>query len=437
MNFFYTYSNRIEPTRSNYAQGKREAALKVPNEYIDSRDEQLYLLESAKINQGLLNVDESKKVFETAISKFMESENRAEYTVSGLMEETGSLLLNNNVTAYEASEYEKIMAYACQSLNYLLLKDVEKAGVEIRRSLNEQKFFAQEKEEDIESVDLEKEAKKNVDTFRSNLMKELEEMDEAAALASNKYENPFTYFLAGIIEEIQGDHNSAVVSYKKGLKVMPDSALFTKSIVMVENMHFPNSRSFKSIDYPDTKHLDGGELIVVMDHDLIPLRKEVRIPFPTGNGISMIAFPLYKDKVKNVNTISIKVGNYDLRTQPICNVYGIASRHLKDQVLKLMAKAIVRVTGKVVLQSYLEDQWGGTGEVLSSIFNVATERADTRAWSLLAQDIQGLRQRLPVGEHVVRIDGHEEEKIEIKRNRKTLLYINWVNGRMTYKSVNL
>ena len=433
MNSFYTYSNRIKPTRTAFESNQKEKSLEVPKEYVDSSDAQLYHLESAKINQGFLDFETSHSDFKGAFAEFKKDEEDAEYTLSGAASQVGSLFLNDNALDYRAPEYERIFAYTYQSLNNLLRGKVNYAEINSRKALNEQRFFEQQKADDTDETSVDQSGA----AFERNLRTSMSGMDRAASEVSNKYENPFTYFLSGIISEIQGDYNDAAVSYKKGLKVVKGSTVFMNSLMNLETQHFPTSHTFKNLKYPDLPKGDVGEIIVILDDGLIPLKEEVLIPFPTGSGITTVAFPLYKEDVKAASKLFIQVGNTNFQVAPICNVYGMASRNLKDQIVVLTTKTIARVAGKVATQVALQNEFGDLGMILSSIWNIASERADTRGWSLLPYYIQAGRQFVVAGEYKLAIAGQPMGSIKIKKNRKTLLYVNRVGGKLTYKLTNL
>jgi len=433
MNSFYTYSSRIKPSRTALETGQKEKALAVPQDYIDSSDAQLYCLESARINQVFLDFKGSKSNFAMAFDEFRANEAEAKYTVTGMASQAGSLLLNDNATDYVSPEFERIFAYTYQSLNYLLTGNVNSAEIFSRKSLNEQRFFEQLKEESIESGSVDQSAS----VFKNNLNSKMRQMDKAASTVANKYENPFVYFLAGVISEVQGDYNDAVVSYKKGLKVVKGSPLFMQSLMNLESRYFPNSHSFRNIQYPPLPTGDYGELIVILDDGLVPLKEEVIIPFPTGSGVTSVAFPLYTESVKPAEKLFVSAGSDSFRLHPICNVYGLASRNLKDQVTVLATKAIARVAGKVAVQVAMQQEYGDLGMILSSLWNLVSERADTRGWSMLPYYIQAGRQFLPVGEHRLAIAGELKQSIIIRKDRKTLLYVNRVGGKLSYKIINL
>ena len=433
MNSFYTYSSRIEPTRTAFEAGQKEKSLAVPKDYIDSSDAQLYCLESAKINQGFLDFKGSESNFAMAFDEFKRNDADAKYSVTGSASQAGSLFLNDNAIDYIAPEFERIFAYTYQSLNYLLSENVNSAEIFSRKALNEQRFFEQQKEESIKEGSTDQSAT----VFKNNLSSEMRKMDQAASSVLNKYENPFTYFLSGLISEIQGDYNDAVVSYKKGLKVVQGSSIFMNSLMNLESRHFSTSHTFPNIKYPPLPIDAYGELVVILDDGLVPLKEEVKIPFPTGSGVTTVAFPLYTKQVKSAGTLFIGAGSKSFQLQPICNVYGMASKNLKDQVTILVAKTIVRVAGKVAIQVAMQNEFGDIGMFFSSIWNIISERADTRGWSMLPYYVQAGRQFLPVGEHKLAIAGEPMESIIIRKDRKTLLYVNRVGGKLSYKIINL
>ena len=433
MNSFYSYSSRIKPTRVAFEAEQKEKSLEVPKDYIDSSDAQLYCLESAKVNQGFMDFESSRLNFKTALDEFKKDEADAKYTVSGTASQVGSLFLNDNALDYKASEYERIFAYTYQCLNYLLKGNVNVAEIYSRKALNEQRFFEQSKaaSSDESSVD------QSAQVFESNLASKMNGMNKAAATVSNKYENPLTYFLSGVISEVQGDYNDAAVSYKKGLKVVKGSPVFMNSLMNLESQHFPGSHTFKQIKYPDLPAGDFGEVVVILDDGLIPLKEEVLIPFPTGSGVTTVAFPIYKEDMKDSSRLFIQVGAHTFHVDPICNVYGMASKNLKDQLTYLVTKTIARVASKVAIQVAVQNQFGDIGMSLSSIWNIASERADTRGWSLLPYYVQAGRQFVAVGEYKLAIAGEPMSTIKVRKNRKTLLYVNRVGGKLSYKLINL
>jgi hypothetical protein len=433
MNSFYTYSKRIEPARSAFEAGNQEDSLEVPMEYLDSSDSQLYCLEAARVNQGFMDLSPSVANFEQAFEEFNDNESAAKYTLTGIFHQAGSLFVNDNAVDYVAPEFERIFAYTYQCLNHLLLGDVSSAEIISRKALNEQRFFEQSHEGDMHQATVAQSA----NAFQSNLGGAMSQMNKAAGLVANKYENPLTYFLSGIVSEVQGDYNDAVVSYRKGLKVIKGSPLFVHSIMNVENRFFSGAHSFKQLKYLELPRASFGEVVVVVDDGLIPLKREVKIPFPTGSGVTMVSFPLYQEEVKPAEGLAVQVGRSNVPIYPICNVYGMASKNFQDQVAILVTKTIARVAGKVAMQVALEHEFGDMGAVISSFWNIFSERADTRGWSFLPYYVQAGRSLVPVGQYKLKLGGVFKQTIIIRKNRKTLLYVNRVGGKLSYKVVNL
>jgi hypothetical protein len=92
-------------------------------------------------------------------------------------------------------------------------------------------------------------------------------------------------------------------------------------------------------------------------------------------------------------------------TQPLVDVGQMASRQNEAEMPWTVARAVVRRVTKEVTVSQTTKAVGLDGlpgEVVRfAAVNAwsATEKADTRCWSLLAREIQVLRAELPVGKH--------------------------------------
>ncbi|MFP3367091.1 hypothetical protein R0J93_25955, partial [Pseudoalteromonas sp. SIMBA_148] len=58
--------------------------------------------------------------------------NRAKVSVSRMGFKALSMLSNESVVPYDVPSYEQVLAHIAQAKNYIFLKDVEAAGVEMR-----------------------------------------------------------------------------------------------------------------------------------------------------------------------------------------------------------------------------------------------------------------------------------------------------------------
>jgi hypothetical protein len=100
----------------------------------------------------------------------------------------------------------------------------------------------------------------------------------------------------------------------------------------------------------------------------------------------------------------------------------------------VMARALARAVVKYQSQKNAQEQSPLAGFLLT-VTNLATERADTRSWTTLPQEIQLARAQLPAGQQQVSIEITNaagqlvdviEAKVEIKSGKLTFLTPHWI-----------
>lgn len=131
-----------------------------------------------------------------------------------------------------------------------------------------------------------------------------------------------------------------------------------------------------------------------------------------------MSFPVYGEGDPAFHSLAAVAGGNTAVAQPILGISALQRQVFEDHLLGTFAKTIARAMVKYALAAALKEEAeeeGGeaAGEVvgfLANVVNVATERADTRAWLGLPDRIWMARLRVPAGRHEVRIliDGGEE-----------------------------
>jgi hypothetical protein len=86
-------------------------------------------------------------------------------------------------------------------------------------------------------------------------------------------------------------------------------------------------------------------------------------------------------------------------------------------------------------QKEVEDKQGGLAGMFMTVTNMVTERADTRSWTTLPQEIEVARLLLPEGQHTVHIEmvnaaGRVVDSIDqtviVKSGQRQLLSQRWI-----------
>lgn len=140
-------------------------------------------------------------------------------------------------------------------------------------------------------------------------------------------------------------------------------------------------------------------------------RKEVAYVLP-------LSFPVYGRGEAAFQRLAAVIAADTAEAEPLLRVSDLQQAVFEDRLLgiyaKTIARAIVKYAAAAKLREEAEEESGeAAGEVvgfLANVVNVATERADTRAWLGLPHRIWVSRLKVPTGHHELRIiiDGREE-----------------------------
>ena len=92
------------------------------------------------------------------------------------------------------------------------------------------------------------------------------------------------------------------------------------------------------------------------------------------------------------------------------------------------------------MRKKMTKEGGDVGNILANLYNLSSERADTRSWLTLPQSSKILRSDLAEGNHNISLkvgELNKEIKVDIKANRITLVNITATGNHIDYKTINL
>ena len=128
------------------------------------------------------------------------------------------------------------------------------------------------------------------------------------------------------------------------------------------------------------------------------------------------------------------------QSEEIVRLQSLAAKQLKDQLPVIVTRQIVRLLAKEEIRQQLERKNGELGNIFASIYNIATEKADTRSWSTLPDSIHILRLNLPAGEHqlMLNINGQNQQvNLSIRQNKITLIKLTAIGTYNQYQTYYL
>ncbi len=386
-----TYSVGIARVEHETSNRNLAGALKSLDELkLTGTDRMLYYL-----NKGILlrlqgDYAASNQQFESA-KRLMEH-----LSAISVSEQTGSVVVNDTVKAYEGTGNEQLLIYAFKELNYLQSGNVDDAAVEARQFDIKQRLIA--------------------------------EKDPSASYLSGA----FVRYLNGMVYEEAGERDSARIDYRKavdGYQAQSNITGFGAPAALkfdldrLENPqakeHFAPAKKSAGIAMQSSDLPNNGEVVFILHDGLGPTLAEsiLRIVNPdpqNGAAILSVAVPSFVQRPVPVARFELSGDSGSASSELVEDVNAIARKSLEDRLPAITARAVARMVLKNAMARKVKNQNGdnGSGALLLSIVTdvgaIVSERADTRSWSLLPGNILMARLALPPGKHDLKVTYYDD-----------------------------
>lgn len=400
-------------------------------------DKILYNLERGRAAQLLGQTTLSRNDFAVAIAAIRSNELRALVSASQIGASLASFATNDNALPYVGEGYERVLLHHYQALNYLLEADLTGAGVEFRWANAEQQEALKRHAKELEQA--EKEAqKKGVGNPAENneFQRRYAQLDEVAGRVKNSFQNAYSFYLSGVVYELQGEENDAYIAYKKALEIYPENSYVQRDVMrLARKLRMDDDLTALAKRFPAlynatavAENREGGELILLYEENFVPAREEIKIPFFLPSGFVTLAFPYYRGPWRDYHPLEVFTGNTASgQTELLCDVRGLAVKSLQEKMPLLLTRQMVRAVSKVLAQRTAKEKLGPLGELGMMAYSVISENADLRSWLTLPENVQILRVNLPVGEQRLRLQSAHsalgtEIAIDVISGGRTIVY---------------
>lgn len=326
-----------------------------------------------------------------------------------------SLLASDLELPYKGDGFEKVMLNTLLAMDYLFLGDLEGSAVEIRRAdlRQKQELDAHRKE----LLRLEKEKKdKNVNSdSETALLKQYDVLDEYSAGIVSSFQNSFTYYLSGLVYELNKDPNNAYIDYKKSFNLQRNRPILEKLWELARRMSFRDEaekwRALAKESYgldltaaaatAGTTAAKQAELVVIYFAGQVPRKMQAKFSLPISDQIVSVAFPFFDPPglARRAEEIDISVnGTVRGRTDSVLDFVPIVTKAMKEKVPGLAIRQVLRALAKHEINKTAEKELGILGKWGANLINWATEKADLRGWYELPRAVHILRTRVAPGQ---------------------------------------
>ena len=445
---FFSYSQQMKQSRSAQLKGefvKAQASVISVNSHHNNYG--LSLLETARLQFLAKNWLVSQKSFELVYKQVQAQEQAAKIQLSSGLKKASAIVTNDNAIAYEIPSYEQSMLHSYQALNYLYQGNLESALVEVRRANLVQERALKTNETEIYKA---QEAMEKKGIHSEQLSASYPSMDNLIGQVKNSVQNAYTFYLSGVLYEAGQQPNDAYIDYKRALEIYPNNTYLqqdvlrlAKKLSMFEELSYFEQQfgQYKTVNKKNT-----GQVIVIFEQGIVNSKEEVRLNLPIFNTHSPVKFftfalPVYRGDLPMVTPFTISIDDKSYLSQVIVRLQSLATKDLQDQLPALVTRQVLRLVAKEQIRQKMKKSGGDVGNILASIYNIASEKADTRSWSSLPNNVQIISvPNIAVGHKKLAIAyaGKKEiVDIEVTQNRTTLINFTAIGGYTGYQTLNL
>lgn len=447
VDIFQGYNSQMKPVKAAQRLGDFVNAQKLLGDRAQGNNSYvLNLLEKGRLQFLAADWPASQKTFALAYQQVEEQRNKAKIQISKGIEKLGAVVSNDSTTSYEVPYYEQSMLHSYQALNYLFQQDVTGALVEIRRANLVQVNALKAYKDEVYQAQNELH---NSGMSTDSLQGGYPSMANVIGKVKNGFQNAFTFYLSGILYEASGEPNDAYIDYKRAIEIYPENQYLQQDVLrLATNLGMQDDLvSFQQRfgKYQARALSEQGQVVVLVERDIVNSKRDVGLNLPVGRsnyGLKFFSFslPVYDEVLAQHSKLSIKNAERSYQSSEIVRIQSLAAKDLKDQLPSLLTRQVVRVVAKEQVRQKLSREAGDVGNILASIYNIASEKADTRSWSTLPDQVDIVRMDLPVGKQLLQVQVNGQQKnieVDVKPNRITLINFSAIGNYTSYQAINL
>lgn len=416
-----SYTQETQRIRGLFKMGNYKTALE-DLEKSDLKDSSsshlLYLLEKAMILDRMGELKKSQAALKEAdrlVDKL--------YTVS-ISKTALSFVHNDSSADYSGEDYEKVAIHTQLAMSFIEQGDYQSARVEAAKI--------------------------------NNMLYEINQgYDEGNR---NTYgEDAFARYLSAVIYESRQEWDSAIIDYRKALKLyagpyskfgggnMPENLIVAlhrlylkrdrQSDAKVLEKTYPKltARSQKRFDKEKKSKKSYGEIIVVHEMGNIAYKTAQEFIFPIGGQIVRFSFPVISGTsgfgYSGKTGFTVIASKKTIKADIVQDMTEIARVTLEERRARMVAKQTARLILKGQVAEQARQNFGELAGLATNLLMGATETADTRSWTLQPEAFAISRYRVPVGNYKIKIitNGKVSDIVTAKVERDKAVIFRGVN----------
>ncbi len=356
----------------------------------------------------------------TSTADFLEAQRINEDLITkSITRNLGAVMVNDNTLPYKMPMYEQALTYFFTAMNYLNENNFEDAAVEMRKAV----FFLDRYREKTKRTYSDEPF---VQYFASMIFEDIGQLSDARIARANAL---------NAYEKLKGYFNASAPS-----STLPPNYKDLGELVFI---HFSGKSPVK-ISNQVSVSWDKLGFILNGNNSLQGTPKQTIDAVFTGlyGRTIAISYPTYIDAPYSGRTSAIVLENGRIfKTQTVADIENAAKLTLQEESGAIWARTATRVATKFILSKQAHDiakknsdnnNLAALVDIAATIFNTATEQADTRSWFTLPAQIKMVNVFLEPGEYNldfynydgagVPIDTYHFDNVKLKKGQRTYLW---------------
>ncbi len=424
------YETRLSDVSEAVTQGHLEEAIDL-HVYSSAKDnELLYHLELGELYWLQADYEQALKSWFVADRIVGAWESSARLDSSLVMQDVGSVLINDKIKAYQGYDFEKVMLSSRIALAHLMMGDMASARVAIKATHEREAVIENFRNRQRQHLQAEQtENNYSLEDFPDYPADSLDSTD--ISNLRNSYENALSHYLAGFVYEQLGEPSLAAPGYRKAAELRP------KALDLLPGAKSLNARMSRArVD-------DSTDLLVIFEHGLAPVKKSIEIAVLASRGDDSVYVPFSVPTYSApqvMEDVGLTMRESSLQfSSDVVDIDVMSRRALKDEMPSIIARGILRSGVKVAMQNAADelDDSGVMGGLIG-LAGVVTELADDRSWRLLPRNIGIARQLINRGTRTLELrSGSRSHSLDVLvTGRFMLLFVRQVGSQWYVNQVS-
>lgn len=304
-----------------------------------------------------------------------------------------STLLDDNVMDYKGSDFERVFVHFYNALNYMSLNQLSSAMVEVRASENIQQRAKSQRNSKVYQI----ENSINKIEYSSDLHDYLAESQRLSQQGYSAFLNPYVYYIAGNIRELNNDYNDALVDYKLAQQAITQDNQYLLADLLRLSQRYDSSyyqrlkQQYPSLQY---KKIDNHKVVLIIyEQDFLPKVSFIKPTIVIGDTLASVSLPVYLPNAQKVNQVIVIPDNQQqqkIQLELILDVMNLANNKLLEERPRVITRQISRLITKISMQHIdtNNNSQANTALAITGVLSSLLETADTRSFELLPRYVQ-------------------------------------------------